>query len=760
MNSRCNKKEIINKTHPRLLYNREWIDNFRKEIRNNEILHRMWDRILEEADKLLLEEFVPEIYADEPDTQHGNYGKPGDQIGRMAMVLGLAYQVTGDEKYAQKLKEGLFYYATYRKWHGRGLFKNDPPWHSELNTARFCYGFAVGYDSIYNFLNADERETVRNAMIKLGILPILNDWILPEQRIHALDSMGHNWWSVCVAEAGLATLSIVDDELKADRWLDEIIKAFPLWFSYKGHVLQNKCANFDEKGGLYESVGYCEYAIYEYLLFRKGYVNTYSSFFAFDIPYLKNVCDFFLNTFYPSSLRPMTVNFGDGYIYGNVGRAVKMLLANGFDDPRLRWYLKEAKPKEEEIDILFYDKIYKGPVIPPEENKKSVFYSDIGWSIIRTSWKQDATLLAIKCGFTWNHAHADAGSFILFHAGKPLIIDSGNCSYGRPEYQQYYCQSHAHNVVLFNGNAQNDEDIYYGVKEPGKLYNLIEQGDLRYIFTDSAGPTGRYFSRNFRHFLWIGGVILILDDIRAHEAGKIELLLHYDGEGARAENGDIVITNENAKVVIRSIFPKDISVKEKEGFADHDVDRKVLYYALSSVEEKREEKFMTAIIPINDAAGEMPRIEAIEGPEVLGVRIYENDKVTDVYWNLRADGRRMHRNTCNIINGFDTDTYILAITRPKDSAVNEVNCFERCFIAGGSYLRIQGKILFSSLSKAFTVFTWLQDKMIIELQGQKMIDAMFYAPIEPSEVWVNGKKKNVEYIKSKKVIRFEEITLY
>ena len=27
----------------------------------------------------------------------------------------------------------------------------------------------------------------------------------------------------------------------------------------------------------------------------------------------------------------------------------------------------------------------------------------------------DATLVAIKSGFTWNHAHADAGSFVLFH---------------------------------------------------------------------------------------------------------------------------------------------------------------------------------------------------------------------------------------------------------------------------------------------------------------------------------------------------------
>ncbi|MGH7958281.1 MAG: heparinase II/III domain-containing protein, partial [Opitutaceae bacterium] len=79
----------------------------------------------------------------------------------------------------------------------------------------------------------------------------------------------------------------------------------------------------------------------------------------------------------------------------------------------------------------------------------SIIYPDIGWAVLRDSWDRDATLLAVKSGDTWNHAHADAGSFILFHAGRPLLIDAGSCSYGRPEYRGYYARSAAHNVVLY-----------------------------------------------------------------------------------------------------------------------------------------------------------------------------------------------------------------------------------------------------------------------------------------------------------------------
>ena len=43
-----------------------------------------------------------------------------------------------------------------------------------------------------------------------------------------------------------------------------------------------------------------------------------------------------------------------------------------------------------------------------------------------------------------------------------MIIDSGTCSYSRPEYSSYYRQSKAHNVVLIDGEAQNPEDCSRG----------------------------------------------------------------------------------------------------------------------------------------------------------------------------------------------------------------------------------------------------------------------------------------------------------
>ena len=40
----------------------------------------------------------------------------------------------------------------------------------------------------------------------MGVEPLAGDWLDPAKRIHALDSMGHNWWMVCVGAAGLGAM--------------------------------------------------------------------------------------------------------------------------------------------------------------------------------------------------------------------------------------------------------------------------------------------------------------------------------------------------------------------------------------------------------------------------------------------------------------------------------------------------------------------------------------------------------------------------
>jgi hypothetical protein len=724
---------------PRLLFDRDGVVRLQEQLRTNQALHREWKRWIESANSLLKEPFIEEQFADEEDSQHGRYGVPGNQITQMGVTLGTVYQVTQELKYAEKLRDALIYYSGYLKWHGKGLVGKDPAWHSELNTTRFSFGFAVGYDCIHDMLSGRERQTVREALIRLGIEPLLGDWVLHENRIHAMDTMGHNWWSVCVAHAGFAALSLLGEEKRVPGWLNDLMAAFPEYFFYEGSILGNKSPNYDGKGAFYESVGYAQYGLYEYLLFRQAYSRVTGQQVLFDKPVLEQTGAYFLHSFYPSTTRPLTVNFGDSHTYHSCSGVVKLILANGFEDPRLRWYLKQYDEPFTFYDFFYYDKIWNGDISPPANVDTSVIYDKIGWAVMRSEWDKDATLLAVKSGFTWNHAHADAGSFLLFHQGVPLLIDSGTCSYTRPEYHAYYMQSKAHNVVLFNGKGQEYDDVFRGGKEPGQLYHLLDHSGMRYAYADATGPMSRYLKRNFRHFLWLEDCIFIYDDLLAYEDGTFQWLLHNEGVAEKLPNGDIEVSNGEAKALVRSLFPRNVKVNVQKGLADHAPDQEVPYYSIDTTDPGREAKFLTAVIPVLPSFEvEMPEIYRFEDDECLGATIVYRGKRTDIYFNQRADGRIMHRNSIKTLQGWETDAYILVVTRELESDADNMEAIERIFIGYGSFLRRNGETLYASHSKATLVYSWEGEVLSVGLGGQPQGKAEIRPLYKTTSIRLNG----------------------
>jgi len=747
--------QASDKVYPRLFFTTEKVEQLKQRIERDDNAHAGWEHIRQRADRLLREDLVSKEYAEGGAGQHGNYGRPSNQMASLGTALGLAYRVTGNPDYAQKLKEAMIHYGQLSRWAGDA--HHTPPWHSELNTARFCFGYAVGYDCIHDFLNDAERASIAQAMVRLGILPTLNDWVLGGRRIHALDSMGHNWWSVCVSMAGLASLSLLEDEPQAQGWVQQVSDAFPEWFYYQGNVLQNKSINFDSDGAFYESVNYANYALSEYLLFRLAATNALGAEGVPDIPLLKTAGDFFVSTSYPTSDSLLSVNFGDSSLHASGARTLRLLLANGYDAEAYQWYLGRTDPGLDDPISLVYDRTHAVEQ-PPQDLPAAAHYRDIGWAVMRSSWDNDATMLAVKSGFTWNHAHPDAGSFILFHTGKPLLIDSGNCSYSRREYSSYYRQSTAHNVVLIDGEAQNPEACPRGdrgVKTPGQLHHLLDAAGIKYIFADATGPTAWKFSRNYRHFLCIDNVILIFDDIRTHESGQLEWLLHYDG--TMQQNGPtLLLTNGQAKVAVHPLFPTDMRVVEKMGLKDHDPDTKVPYLALTPAGDSREAKFITALIPLPEDNEEgIPRLTLLDSENALGVRI-ENDKtVTDIWLNLMADGRRMHRNSNNVIDGWDTDAYLLALTRPVEVSDSDPDTLTRCFVACGSYVRKNDKVILDSLSKVYTAFTCQDQQMQVALQGQPIIRASIRATTRPQTVRLNGGFVSPDYDAGSQMLRLQ-----
>lgn len=718
--------------HPSLLFTPERVENARQMMRRDTVRAQAWESIQAQADAQLSRNDVMKME-----------------------YMALAYQMTGDRKYFDKLRSMLLDIAKVKSWANAEMMARNPQWRSELQMAHRSFQIALAYDAVYNDLSAKDRKTIADGVYRLCVEPLLGDWILEPTRIHSLNSMGHNWWTSCVGMGAVLALAISNENADAAKAAETAVELLPEWFDFAGDVIQRKPRTFDRDGGMYESINYASFGITEALLLRLAWLNSHPGATLEDIPQMSQLADFFCHVAYPRTGQLHSINFGDSH--KNVTGESSMLLAYamGATDPATLWYATQIEPGQHRegfpvtfpMGFLYTPDLSKAPAEPALP--KSKIWNDFGWATMRDSWDKDATMLAVKSGMTWNHSHADANSLILFHKGVDIIKDAGNCSYGKPEYRNYFFQSDAHNVVKFNGKGQPTYQQYHGTMLPGSLHSLLDGGDIRYVMANGTGPMSDQLERNFRHFLWIGDVILVIDDIRAHEPGNFEWLWHPGGD-VKKRGGDLEITSGESSVVIRPLYPQTLApsnfVHDYPELLYWDVidapheslQHTEQYYSLKLPQHTDRVKGVTAIILKDSVAQrQLPSIEKREGKDWIGLRINDGGRITDLYINQLADGRLMHLNSWIEADGWSTDAYMLAVT--YDEGTDPARTAD-LFIGHGSALRRGDDVRFSSLSKLNVVSRRDGDAIDLYVDGQPRVNLGINPMGKCRLLTVNGKR--------------------
>lgn len=684
--------------HPYLFFNDERTTILRQEIRTDTDKRSDWNDFIAEQDRSVKD--------------------PKANVESLE-GLSLAYRVTGKMQYAEKAKQILLDMRDFpsRQPLQDMTSRKDPVWISSLPTARLNYQMAVAFDSIYDSLSDDERQEIAMIIYRIGIEPTLHDWIDEKSRFHTINSMGHNYWIACTGMMGIASMAVCNEIQEAENWIVLAEQAADEWINFPGDKFQNKMPNFDN-GLYYESVNYANFGLQEFLLFRLAQKEFRQEPVTRD-PQLEKIVDYFINVCYPSSVPGLrSLWFGDSGIYSNGEAPCKLLWALGYEDPDILWYLsrvrrnqaKEAMPSNSPLGLVYSPSLADSPESP--SIPCAAIYDRAGWGMMRSSWEDDATFLGMKCGHTWNHSHADATSFILYHDGEMLLKDAGNCWYPNPEYKDYFFQSAAHNVVLFDGKAQPTEHQYMGSMLDGTLSNLVNDGSFKYALADATGPTSRYFYKNFRNFLWVDDVILIIDDVRSWDYGTFSFLLHPEGR-VRKSGVDIEITNGCAAISVRPIWPEYLTESAFEhDYPDNlklsriqaplasDLKQTEEYLSVTCPSKNNRMKFVTAII-LKDGPSDKdcPEVRQLGGDEALGIRITHEGKTTDVWLNLRADGHVMHRNSCNNLGPWASDAYILAYSYEGSETPSSASDISEWFMIYGSYIRDSTDVIYSSFEK-------------------------------------------------------------
>lgn len=694
--------QTLRSGHPYLTFSDKHVSQFKQRIAEDPKAKEAWAKVRAEADEALTK-------------------KPGNdrQLNAALLDLSLSYRMTGERKYADRAKALLDIYAGRANWvTDKPLLARTPVWNSDLGMGTSAYTFGLTFDAIYDALTPAERERLSKALIRGAIKPILNDWIDGRERIHTLDTMGHNWFSHIVFGAGVAAIALKTETPEAADWIRRFDEAAEQWVAYDGSAIETKPQNFSAKGTFVESVNYNAFGTEGFLRFRRAWLDAFKEPPS-PTPRAAGVADFFIHNVYPTGTGALSTNFGDGRLTVSGAAAIAHLWAIGEQQPRYLWYLNTVRSNPNQDVLADPENIVawpsakawasagKTPGLPT-----SWIDSDLGTATLRSSWAPDATFLALRSGFTWNHNHADAGSFILWHKGKQLLVDAGHSSYARPEYDGYYRQSVAHNVVTLDGQAEPATNTYNGSHFMGRVDHLIDAGDLRFVWADATGPNAKTFERKYRSFLWIGDTILVIDDLKGWEPGKFEWLMHYEGE-AKRQGQVITVKNGEAEVAVRPLFPETLpdgglfsdypellGMAEGKGLKAYAPDEAQTYLRLQAPGVTDRTKFVVALTPNGTVSP--AKIERVETKDYLLVRIRQNGEVTEVYFNLLADGRIRHRNANANLGGWETDAYILVLTYPEGGGAQSL---KRWFVADGSYLRRDGKVELDSLSKAFVVKT-------------------------------------------------------
>jgi hypothetical protein len=686
--------------HPQFMIDRQQIEDIRTRMAEDETLCARVQSLTSRRDACLQESFLTEEYANSVYSQHGNYYEIGGQLHRLVSVLGACFVLHDDEQAAARLRDAMLYVASFAVWTGPQNKDRDVPWLSDLSTTRIAVELAFGYDLIYDTLTKEERDTIARAILDKGVMPLLCDWVLPDRRIHALDSMGHNWWSVCIGLAGAAFLP-VSDYLPKERF-DELIglieEALIDFLNYPGCTLFNKVPNYDEQGLFYESVGYFCYGTSEllrYIWHAERYLGRRDALRA-ALP--DGLAEAILSFAYPYTQDGATkigfLNYGDSAYTANIMPMVRWLRLLGYDSPALAAYASVAGQEEDILTLTMPTE--KTDACGLQTLPKTAVYPQTGYVITRSSWQPDATLLAIKSGYTWNHAHADAGSFVLCDKGRPLVIDSGSCSYGDRLYRTYYCKDISHNVLLVDGEGQREEEQIRGSKFPGCISDHYEGDGLLYAQADATGPMAHLCSRMYRNFLWLDhSVLVVIDDVLCHEPRTLQFLLHYDGKAMVGE-GCVDIEGDTSAARVYSVHPKAETIQTRKGYLATRSYGTVRQEAASECdylcfdgENRARVHSLIHVIALSDEQD--VQVESLEGRESIGVRLTKGDTVREIWYNLRADGRRMHINSNNTLGAWDTDAYILMTQNtPTENHI---------FAVSASYVRRDGQARYASFQK-------------------------------------------------------------
>jgi hypothetical protein len=507
------------KEHPRVMARAADFAAIRERVAQRPEFAELYKKVKAAADKLLTAE--PSKY-EIPDGLRllATSRRVLDRVTTLAMV----YQVSGERQYVDRAWKELEAAAAFKDWNPRHF----------LDTAEMTCALAIGYDWLYREWSPEQRRTLREAMVRLGLQPGLacheasgasNWW----------PKCSHNWNQVCNGGLVVGSLAIADEEPELAGKLVSLGVA----------SVRLPMAEFAPDGAWGEGPGYWDYATSYNVYLLAALDSALGTDFG-----LSKIAGFDRTGEFPEAMvSPLGTSFDFADAHGGPIVAPQMYwLANRFGRPDFARH-QDRYSKSEALDLLWRRE-------PPKTA------AEVGLPLCKLFHKAEVARLwngredrhslwlALKAGDNKvNHSHLDLGTFILEARGERFVVDLGSDDYNLPGYFRaegrwnfYRLRAEGHNTLVINPGAGTDQDP----KAAATVGEFVARDGYAKAVTDltaAYGPSGaKRVVRTFE-MSWPTETVpaapqaTIIDVVELAAEGDVWWFLHTPAEVTLADDG-------------------------------------------------------------------------------------------------------------------------------------------------------------------------------------------------------------------------------
>lgn len=497
--------ETLKPSHPRLLIEANHWSVIKAQAETDPLLAQYIGQLLVEADHLL----------EQPPLERRKQGRRLLSVSREAFrritIWSMARHLGDDLRYANRAEKEMLQLVQFSDWN---------PSHF-LDVAEMTAALAIGYDWLYDDLDADARAAIREGIVEHG----LEAGLKTIRQGAWWATYRNNWNQVCFGGLTLGALAVADKSPKIAR---EMLREARSGIAYGLSV-------YAPDGVYPEGPGYWGYGtLYQCLMIDalRSALGT-----SWD---LEQAPGFLRSARTQVQLAGPTgrfFNFSDGGAGPSLQSAI-FWFANELNKPEL---LRSQRIILEERLALQQDS-QRGSglsILPalwwPEGSAKEAASPSLplAWkgegrhpvAVFRSSWSDpDALYLACKGGeVDHSHAHLDAGSFVLEANGVRWAVDLGAQSYYSLEskgielwgmdqdaqrWEVFRLNNRSHNTLTINDELHRVDGMAEFIQFDADQAKL----DLSPVFRGQAENVTR-------HFEVCGREVTVTDRLQGLEPG-------------------------------------------------------------------------------------------------------------------------------------------------------------------------------------------------------------------------------------------------